>query len=68
MDKELKDAIDLTNETVRSAMQIFWIIKGSEDALLDMLERPFAKFYKSSDAEYREAGLAMALEMGDYME
>lgn len=62
--KEMKDAIDGLNETMRSAMKIFRLVGGSEDALLDMLEGTFAKYYKSSDEEYREATLVMALEMG----
>ena len=61
--KEMKDAIDATNETMRSGMRTFSIIGGSEDVLLDMLEGTFAKHYKSSDEEYREGVLVMALEM-----
>lgn len=49
--KKMKDAVDR-------------IIEGSEDALLDVLERPFAKYYESPDEEYREVALIMALEMG----
>lgn len=62
--KEIKDAIDATNETMRSAMRTFSLIGGAEDALLDMLEGVFAKYYKSSDEKYREVALIMALELG----
>lgn len=61
--KKMKDAVDSTNETMQSVMRTFRIIEGSEDALLDMLERPFAKYYKSPDEEHREVALIMALEM-----
>ncbi len=62
--KEMKDAINGLNETMRSAMKTFRLVGGSEDVLLDMLERPFAKYYESPDEEHREAELIMALEMG----
>ncbi len=62
--KEMKDTVNGLNETVRSAMDTFRLVRGSEDALLDMLESPFAKYYKSPDEECREAELIMALEMG----
>ena len=61
--KKMKDAVDSTNETMQSVMRTFRIIEGSEDALLDMLERPFVKYYKSPDEEHREVALIMALEM-----
>lgn len=61
--KETKAAIDALKETMYSAMRTIQLIEDSEDGMLDALERTFKKYYKSSDEEYREVALIMALEM-----
>lgn len=62
--KKMKDAVDSTNETMQSVMRTFRIIEGSEDALLDMLERPFAKYYKSPDEKCMEEVAALNIMLG----
>lgn len=63
MNTEVKANINALCETVSFSMETFQLVRGSEDALLDMLEETFAKYYRSSDEEYREGALAIALEM-----
>lgn len=63
MNAEVKANIDALCETVSFSMETFQLIRGSEDALLDILEKPFVKYYRSSDEEYREEALVIALEM-----
>ena len=52
--EKMKNVIDAINEIVYSAMRIFSLIGKPEDALLDVLEKTFAKYYKSSDEKCME--------------
>lgn len=63
MNAEVKANIDALRKTVSFSMETFQLVRGSEDALLDLLEGVFAKYYRSSDEEYREGALVIALEM-----
>lgn len=62
--EKTKNAIDVINEMVYSAMRIFSLIGGSEDALLDKLERMFAEYYKSSDEKCMEEVATMDIILG----
>lgn len=67
MDAELKVTemnINVLREAMRLGIKTIQLFRGSEDTLLDTLEKTFAKYYKSSDEKYRETMLIMALEMG----
>lgn len=63
MNDEMKANIDTLRETVSFSMKTIQLIGGSEDALLNMLEGMFAKYYKSSDEEYRKVAPIIAFEM-----
>ena len=61
--KKTKDSIDELNEMMRSAMRTIQFTAGFEDDMLDIIERTFKKYYKSSGEEDREVILIIALEM-----